>query len=105
MTHPQLHQLIESAYIGGSGGEFSATKLLPLDQCLTNAELYDGGDSLISFLLQECVYAEYSEAPTDPEPLDMWEEARARLRTILAEVQAVHDAIHHYGPQPPEAET
>lgn len=53
------------------------------------------GDPLLAFLL-----AETAPDGDDPNSLDHWLMARARIETVLREVQSVYDALHRFGPSP-----
>jgi hypothetical protein len=96
-TPPTIAQIVHSAYAWGNGD-------MPLGEILAPEDCSDEslGDGLLEFLLREtgtdrAWYGDEAPAEND---LAHWEQARARMETVLAEVQSVYRALHLYGPQP-----
>ena len=95
---PSLLQIVHSAYAWGNG-DMTYGEILAIEDCSDEAL----GDGLLEFLLCETGTDRAwfgDEAPAE-DSFHHWEQARARMATVLAEVQSVYYAVHKYGPQPP----
>ena len=65
---------------------------------VSSSEYFAVGETLAEFLLQELVEGPIADS-YGVEDLAAWTEARRRADRTLAEMQAVRDALHRYGPQ------
>lgn len=94
---PSLLQIVHSAYAWGNG-DMEHGDILAIEDC---SDEYLG-DGLLEFLLRETSpdTAWYGDEAPEEDSLHHWEQARARMATVLAEVQSVYDALHKYGPSP-----
>ena len=89
-TTVTVQQVVCSAYAWGNG-DIHHSEILAPEDCTDEGD----GDSLLAFLL-----AETAPDGDDPDSLDHWLMARARMETVLREVQSVYDALHRFGPSP-----
>lgn len=97
-TTVTVKQVVCSAYAWGNG-DLHHSEILAPEDCTDEGD----GDSLLAFLLAEtspdCGW--YGSDAPECDTLEHWEEARARIRTVLAEVFSVYNALHRLGPQSP----
>jgi hypothetical protein len=84
-----VQQIVRSAY--QIGDWYGTGPIMNPEDCTSELD----GDPLLAFLL-----AETSPDGDDPDSLDHWLLARARMETVLREVQSVYEALHRFGPSP-----
>jgi hypothetical protein len=92
---PSLQQLIETAYLWATEDRLVKDGWVPQEALLTEHDLPDAGDGLLSFILQESgIFEEGFEGDS----MD-WETAASRLNEAAKQLSLVAKTVRHFKPE------